>query len=151
MVKRYYATLGPNFMRCTNLKIIVHVIKLHQERKFMGHVGVRLCSKKSSWAMLGSFSKMEKFMDDNCNSQYKAFFGKWGTIISIQNLLNTSHDNLIQTFPECMKKMKISQKMHQNITLRSTCYNPTFQTPSFLSLLEISMIFVQTTSRQYRT
>jgi hypothetical protein len=42
----------------------------------MGHVGVRLCSKKSSWAMLGSFSKMEKFMDDNCNSQYKAFFGK---------------------------------------------------------------------------
>jgi hypothetical protein len=28
----------------------------------MGHVGVRLCSKKSSWAMLGSFSKMEKFM-----------------------------------------------------------------------------------------
>jgi hypothetical protein len=47
-----------------------------RKRKFMGHVGVRLCSKKSSWAMLGSFSKMEKFMDDNCNSQYKAFFGK---------------------------------------------------------------------------
>jgi hypothetical protein len=23
---------------------------------------------KSSWAMQGSFSKMEKFMDDNCNS-----------------------------------------------------------------------------------
>jgi hypothetical protein len=28
----------------------------------MGHVGVILCSKKSSWAMLGSFSNMEKFM-----------------------------------------------------------------------------------------
>ena len=40
MVKRYHATQGPNFMRCTNLEIIVHVIKLHQE-------------KENSWAMQG--------------------------------------------------------------------------------------------------
>ena len=51
-----------------------------------------------------------------------SLFGKWGIIISIENLLNTSHDNLTLTFPQCMKKIKMSWKrIAFNCKIKTKC------------------------------
>ena len=80
----------------TNLKIIVHVLKLHPEKEKSWPIkGLNIFWKnvhepwrgyiifwKSSWIMLGSLSKMGKFMNENCNSSVLIQFDPiWSNLI----------------------------------------------------------------------